>query len=73
MWRSRKCAETRSPLRMWRVDSRVGWRRREAIWGVREGAVGLSGGRARRAVVRRWVDMSAKEVGGDIAGAPWED
>lgn len=46
---------------MWRVDSRVGWRRREAIWGVREGVVGFSGGRARRAVVRRCVDIWVKD------------
>lgn len=61
MWRRRKCALGRSAFRMCRADSRDGWRRREAICAVRGGEVGLpGGGRARRAVERRCVEIWVK-------------
>ncbi len=55
MWRTRKCADGRSLLRRWRAASRVGWREREEIWGVRGFEVGAGGGRRGGGRVRRWV------------------
>ena len=62
-------------MRMCRAASSVGWRRREAMRGVRGLLVGgPGGGRARRAVVRRWVESWGEElrllvvVGGGVGG-----
>lgn len=50
-------------MRMCRAASSVGWRRREAMRGVRGLLVGgPGGGRARRAVVRRWVEIWGKDL-----------
>lgn len=32
-------------MRMWRAASRVGWREKEEIFAVRDGELGLGGGR----------------------------
>ena len=40
---------------MWRAASRVGWREREEMDAVRDGEVGLGGGRRGVGRVRMWV------------------
>ena len=54
-------------MRMWRAASRVGWRRREEICGVRGFEVGVEGGRRGGGFVRRWV-WSFEKVGGVVVG-----
>ena len=55
MWRTRKCAEGRSLLSMWRAASRVGCRERFDICAVRLAEVGLAGGVRGGGRVRTWV------------------
>lgn len=63
MWRTRKWAEGRSWLAIWRVASRVGWRESEEIVAVREASVGFGWGLAREDVERSWFDSWVKEGG----------
>ncbi len=44
MWRTRKCAEGRSPLRRWRAVSRTGCRDSDDIWCVSDGSWTFGGG-----------------------------
>jgi hypothetical protein len=71
MWRTRKCAEGRSPLRRCRVASRVGWRRREAMRAGRDGSWGFEGAGTRGGLLSRRVDMEARVEGGLLGWVVW--
>jgi hypothetical protein len=80
MCRTRKCAEGRSALRRCRVASRVGWRRRDEMVGVRLGWVGCEGAWARgRGAVwvvegegRRDCVRDCREGGAEVEGVEVE-
>lgn len=55
MCRTRKWAEGRSLLRMWKAVSRVGWRDKAEMEAVRVEEVALPGGNNGRGRVRRWL------------------
>lgn len=62
MWRTRKCAEGRSWLRMWRVASRVGCSERLEMVAVRDLDLAWPGGLVRVLVERRDLERVSKVV-----------